>query len=151
MKATLITFNKKVVDVPDYRDKVLNIIDTNEDKFERNFSAETTVPLSEYKDDRTIFERIVLEHRENIHKDSKIIQDHYFVNYEDMEKAMPLIKGMITAKTRELNWKHIEDQEGIRELNLKIKRLEDNLEKIDMYWFNRLWKYILNLFKNGSK
>lgn len=128
MKATLIEFKKKVINIPEWKPfyrtiEVDGIKDFQEELTSANF-------FGGVKKDWDLLELHTLDRNGN--KWTR----RYFVNHEDMQDAFPILSAMVRARTRELEKEKNQWMEDFIIVNNKYKRIKS-------FWFNRLWDWIL--------
>ena len=126
MKGTIIEFKKEVIEVnrPWFQRIIRESI--------RDFK-EATGPLADYGEGRQIFEVIQFSY---LDKNKERVEENYFVNYEDMKLAMPIVEGMVQAQTRELR----RQLEAVREADQRyIDGLQQKLNKAREFWLYRFW------------
>jgi len=131
MKGTIIEFKKEVIEVdkPWYTRIVRRQL-VRDDMLASPFIGEG----------RQEFEVIQLSYLDENHQR---VTENYFVNYEDLKIAMPIVEGMVQAKTKELNRQLRDLQVNYAKLIDKSGQLQRDLNQMRRFWFNRLWHWIL--------
>lgn len=126
MKGTIIEFKKEVIEVnrPWFQRIIREPI--------RDF-REATSPLADYGEGRQIFEVIQFSY---LDKNKERVEENYFVNYEDMKLAMPIVEGMVQARTRELRRQLDDNRENSQRY---IDSLQQQLNKARKFWLYRFW------------
>lgn len=145
MRAEIITFEKKLIDVYDNRPYIKFRL------FEGSKSLSRVLydnPLN-VASDRKDYKEVIFELVEIVDKDPLTrvkTTDRYYVNKEDVNKVMPILNTLVMSSTRILRSQMIGKEEDFsRRYNIlenEKNDLEKELNKIKGYWFNRFWAWV---------
>jgi hypothetical protein len=129
MKNKLITFEVEEINLPDNRPYIKRVYPSG-----APYSLSLDDPRLTYADmvnvEEKIFERIELRDPANPSKNA-----FYFINFEDANEAMPILKGLVDSQVRTIRKENID-------LRVQVAMLSDQVKYYRSFWFNRLWRWI---------
>lgn len=135
INATIIKFDKEVRAIPEYRDRIKFFV--HDKSLVDHNSVETTADLAP----EVIFERVNIRYRDR--KTGKYKFEAYFVNEENVELVMPVLRTLVQIKTKELNDDLEISNNKLRNEYIEHGKTLKKLQTLENYWFNKLWKFIL--------
>lgn len=131
MRATIIDFKKKVIDIPEYK-PIINM---------RSIIDPMGRSANYFGGSEKVYQEVLLE---SIDRLGRKRVSRYFVNKEDVEIAFPIIKAMVQERTKHLDSRHYGDTKA-------MEAMMEDIEYLRLPWWKKLvYKRKLGIDNNAK-
>ncbi len=132
MKATILDLKKKIIYVKD-NEEFTRLFEYNENECTANISDLDSMDLRSMDIVTKIYKRVILA----FPKENK--RENFYINQEDWEKIIPLIKSIVEDRTKKSLEKIKVQEDIICELDKRLKLLYNK-------WYVKVGRKIQNIF-----
>lgn len=132
MKATLIDFKKKVIDIAEMR-RMLKIKEIDKSSVPFDIRGPEVAQYNFFGGVDKAYDLIELH---SVNKAGVKMTQRFFVNQEDIEIVFPIINAMVRNRT-----KNLEEEARFAEISYSI--VKKKYDKLKSYWFNRVIEWLL--------